>query len=308
VEPKWFQSPIYAPWTTRENFRFPFWLQPEKYYAGPAWYQAQYRNPSNLVAQACDPGLGTSPWQTRVWLDGKELGFNNSLSTPHRYELGMGLAASRHVLTVRVDNSRIVEIGEKHSWNLRPHPGQLEWDRRSNSARGHRSSMDRGSSGLSRVEVRASAGTRCNRQRNRQGRCRRTRIASRFGWGQRECRFGCGEEIDVQWQSAGGPFETELTVAKARPWDEFHPTSTSCVPDLPTLEPRNSLVLDFVIWERKELSLCSMVAKLFPRHAGVLHFPADRPPSNSHERMDANHQSSQGPWSEYVSFPFLLPS
>jgi len=36
MDAKWFQNPIYAPWTTRDNFKFPFWLQPEKYYAGAA--------------------------------------------------------------------------------------------------------------------------------------------------------------------------------------------------------------------------------------------------------------------------------
>ena len=50
-------------------------------------------------------------WETRVWLDSKELGSNNSLSTAHEYELGNQLAPGKHRLTVRVDNSLIVDVG-----------------------------------------------------------------------------------------------------------------------------------------------------------------------------------------------------
>ncbi len=46
-------------------------------------------------------------WETCVWVDGRELGSNNSLSTPHEYDLGTALAPGIHQLTIRVDNSLV---------------------------------------------------------------------------------------------------------------------------------------------------------------------------------------------------------
>jgi hypothetical protein len=49
-------------------------------------------------------------WETGVWLDGKALGSNDSLSTPHEYVLGT-IAPGRHQLTIRVDNGLVVDVG-----------------------------------------------------------------------------------------------------------------------------------------------------------------------------------------------------
>jgi hypothetical protein len=44
-------------------------------------------------------------------LDGKNFGTNDSLGTPHEYDFGQ-LAPGKHTLTIRVDNRRVVDIGE----------------------------------------------------------------------------------------------------------------------------------------------------------------------------------------------------
>ena len=44
-EPKWFEKPEYAPYAKADNFKVPFWLQPEKYYAGAAWFQRDIEVP-----------------------------------------------------------------------------------------------------------------------------------------------------------------------------------------------------------------------------------------------------------------------
>src|SRR5690606_218045 len=36
---QWFKDPLYAKHAQPGNIHFPFWLQPDKYYAGSAWYQ-----------------------------------------------------------------------------------------------------------------------------------------------------------------------------------------------------------------------------------------------------------------------------
>ena len=42
---------------------------------------------------------------TTVWIDGKEIGTQNSLCTPHVYELGKELTEGTHRITIRVDNT-----------------------------------------------------------------------------------------------------------------------------------------------------------------------------------------------------------
>ena len=49
--------------------------------------------------------------ETRAWLDGRALGTSNSLSTPHEYELGTNVAPGKHLLTIRVDNRLVVDVG-----------------------------------------------------------------------------------------------------------------------------------------------------------------------------------------------------
>jgi hypothetical protein len=89
----------------------PFWLQPEKYYVGAAWYQRDMEIPREWQGKRVVLTLERPHWETRVWVDGKQVGSNNSLSTPHEYDLGAALAPGNHQLTMRVDNGLVVDIG-----------------------------------------------------------------------------------------------------------------------------------------------------------------------------------------------------
>ena len=108
-----FTSPAYAAYREPDNFKVPFWLQPETYYAGVAWYQREIEIPAEWAGRRLVIELERPHWITRLWLDDRELGEQDALSTPHRYELGTGVAPGRHRLTLRVDNSRLaVNIGD----------------------------------------------------------------------------------------------------------------------------------------------------------------------------------------------------
>lgn len=109
--PQWFKSPLYAKYATPDNFHFPFWLQPEKYYAGAAWYQRDFDIPADWQERRVVLALERPHWETRVWVDDTQIGSNDSLSTPHVYDLATSLAPGKHRLTIRVDNSLVVDIG-----------------------------------------------------------------------------------------------------------------------------------------------------------------------------------------------------
>ena len=52
VDHSWFTAPQYAQYRAPGNIKIPFWLQPEKYYAGVAWFQREIQIPKKLVGQA----------------------------------------------------------------------------------------------------------------------------------------------------------------------------------------------------------------------------------------------------------------
>ncbi len=108
-----FTSPAYASYREPDHFKIPFWLQPETYYAGVAWYQREIEIPSDWVGLRLVLELERPHWLTRLWLDDREIGSQDALSTPHHYELGPSVTPGRHRLTLRVDNSRLaVNIGD----------------------------------------------------------------------------------------------------------------------------------------------------------------------------------------------------
>lgn len=104
-----FDSPAYDPYRKPGAIKIPFWLQPEKLFVGAAWYQREIEIPASW--QGGELFLERPHGQTRVWLDNREIGSGDSLSTPHEFPLD-GIAPGRYRLTIRVDNRLRIEVGE----------------------------------------------------------------------------------------------------------------------------------------------------------------------------------------------------
>jgi Glycosyl hydrolases family 2, sugar binding domain len=108
----WFTAPEYARYRQPGNIKIPFWLQPETHYVGAAWFQRDVEIPSTWSGRHLVLFLERPHWKTTVWVDAREIGSNDSLSVPHQYEIGSSLSAGHHVLTIRVDNTLVPDIGE----------------------------------------------------------------------------------------------------------------------------------------------------------------------------------------------------
>jgi len=98
-------QPRYKPYRTPENFKIPFWLQPNRHYVGPAWFQRAFSLPEAWRDQRVVLHLERPHWETSVWVDGQPVTSDESLSlsTPHEYVLPP-LEPGQHKLTIRVDN------------------------------------------------------------------------------------------------------------------------------------------------------------------------------------------------------------
>lgn len=116
INPVWQNDPYYKQYQTPENFKMPFWLQPDRHYVGSAWYQRQIDVPRDWTGKRVVLFLERPHWKTTAWLDGREIGSQDSLGTPHTYDLGTNIAPGKHRLTIRVDNRMIVDVGrDAHS-------------------------------------------------------------------------------------------------------------------------------------------------------------------------------------------------
>jgi len=112
----WFNDPYYKQYQTADNFKMPFWLQPDRYYAGAAWYQRQIDVPQDWKGKRIVLFLERVHWKTTVWLDGRLIGSSDRLGTPHEHELGVDVTPGKHRLTIRVDNRTIIPVGvDAHS-------------------------------------------------------------------------------------------------------------------------------------------------------------------------------------------------
>jgi hypothetical protein len=73
-------------------------------YIGEAWYQREIDIPESWRGKRTGLLFERVMWESRVWLDGRLVGSQDSLTTPHTYECGELFTPGRHLITVRVDN------------------------------------------------------------------------------------------------------------------------------------------------------------------------------------------------------------
>ncbi|MEP7145346.1 MAG: sugar-binding domain-containing protein, partial [Ferruginibacter sp.] len=104
VDSSWFFLPEYAQYRKPGNIKVPFWLQPQKYYKGAAWYQKTVHIPPSWKQKHLELFIERTHWETTVWIDDKPVGMQNSLGTAHVYDLTKVLTPGTHRISVRVDN------------------------------------------------------------------------------------------------------------------------------------------------------------------------------------------------------------
>ncbi len=99
----WFLRDDYKAYIKPGNVKVPFICQPPRHYLGPAWYQRQIEIPRTWRGRRVVVSLERVNWESRLWLNDRLIGTNNSLCTPHEFDLGI-LPPGKYRLTIRVDN------------------------------------------------------------------------------------------------------------------------------------------------------------------------------------------------------------
>ena len=220
VDKSFFTAPEYEKYRQPGQIKVPFWLQPDKYYAGAAWYQRDIDVPEEWRGKRVVLFLERAHWETRVWVDGKSYGSNTALATPHEYDLGLALLPGKHALSVRVDNRMIVDVGENsHSvsdhtqgnWNGIVGRIQLEatppvWI----------DDLQVSTSATGKTVVLKGRIADASRQPGRGELLVSTRRVEDGN------QLGAVTTVSVTWAAGGGEFEAQIP-GEFETWDEFNP-------------------------------------------------------------------------------------
>jgi len=208
---RWNLKPQYKKYAQPGNIKIPFFLQPDKRYVGAAWYQRNIEIPDRWKGRRVVLTLERPHWETHVWLDGRSIGSNNSLSTPHIYDLSATLAPGTHKLTIRVDNRMIVDVGlDAHS--VTDHT-QGNWN-----------------GIVGRIELSSTSPVWIEDARVFPNVAKKTALI-RVKIGNATAKASSGtltagsRSLPVKWDARGGEAEMEIPLGeKAELWDEFRPT------------------------------------------------------------------------------------
>jgi hypothetical protein len=82
-------------------------LQRRTTYIGPAWYRRTVEIPAAWAGQKILLELERVLWESRAFVDGREVSRADSLVAPHRHDLAAALTPGRHELLLRIDNREI---------------------------------------------------------------------------------------------------------------------------------------------------------------------------------------------------------
>lgn len=86
------------------NIKFPFFLTPERRYVGAAWYKREIHIPSSWKGKRVMLFLERPHIETTVWINNQRIGSQNSLSTPHEYDITAAVRPGTSTLTLRINN------------------------------------------------------------------------------------------------------------------------------------------------------------------------------------------------------------
>ena len=90
------------------NIKFPFFLTPERRYVGAAWYKREIHIPSSWKGKRVMLFLERPHIETTVWINNQRIGSQNSLSTPHEYDITTAVRPGTSTLTLRIDTTTVV--------------------------------------------------------------------------------------------------------------------------------------------------------------------------------------------------------
>ena len=111
IDRSYFTEKKYEKYRQQGNIKIPFWLKPVKYYKGVAWYQKEIEMPKEFDGKRIVLFLERCHWESALFVNGKEAGRQNSLATPHEYDITDLIIPGRNRVSIRIDNRVVIPVG-----------------------------------------------------------------------------------------------------------------------------------------------------------------------------------------------------
>ena len=101
----YYYNPYMEPYRQKGRMKFPFFLTPEKHYIGNAWYKRTVDVPKDWSGRQVTLFLERPHIETTVFVNGKEVGHQMSLSTPHSYDVTQFMKwGEQNVIAIKIYN------------------------------------------------------------------------------------------------------------------------------------------------------------------------------------------------------------
>lgn len=100
----YYYNPYMEKYRRAGNFKLPFFLTPDRHYVGVAWYRRTVDIPKEWKDKCVILTLERPHIKTALWVNGKQIGEDNSLCVPHRYDLTGCVRTGKNTITLRIDN------------------------------------------------------------------------------------------------------------------------------------------------------------------------------------------------------------
>ena len=181
------------------------------FYHGPAWYQRDIEIPADWEGKRITLFLERCRWVTTVYLGDQKIGSQDSLISPHVYDLGTTLKPGKHRLTICVDNTVKLNL-----------PGGQ--------------GMDGGTWGnmngiVGRIELAATPPVWIDDVQVYPDAAQMTalvkvRIGNATGKAGRGTLLVNNKSVEASWDASGGRTEIEMDLEGVKLWDEFSPNLT----------------------------------------------------------------------------------
>jgi len=98
-------------------------------YIGVAWYSRDITIPAGWKNKKITLKLERVIWKSGVWIDGKAVeGKQESLTTPHYFDLSNFLSPGNHKLTIRIDNRKQYDISVDEMAHAYTNETQIKWN------------------------------------------------------------------------------------------------------------------------------------------------------------------------------------
>lgn len=100
----YFYNPYMKEYRKKGNLKLPFFLTPNKHYVGATWYNKKIDIPSSWNGRRVFLYLERPHIETELWINGKNAGRQNSLTTAHNYELTPYIKKGENSISIRIYN------------------------------------------------------------------------------------------------------------------------------------------------------------------------------------------------------------